>query len=207
MIEAVAGVFIVLEGVDGCGKSTQAQRLAERLRGLGRDVLHVREPGATAAGERIRDVLLDPASGDITPLAEVFLYQAARTQLVTEILEPALAKGQDVVCERWHYATSAYQGVAGGVGLDAVRATSALATRGLEPHRAVLLDMPDDVAGARLGTELDRMEQKGAAFRALVAQALRTLFAEGEDHLRVVGALGSIDEVADGVWEAVRDLV
>mgnify|MGYP001818797490 CR=1 FL=1 len=202
----MAGVFLVLEGVDGCGKSTQAQHLVQRLRGLRRDVLHVREPGATAAGERIRDVLLDPASGDITPIAEVLLYQAARAQLVHEILVPALAAGQDVVCERWHYATSAYQGVAGGAGLDVVRTTSALATGGLEPHRAILLDMPDRVAGTRLGASLDRMEQKGDAFRARVAQALRTLFEAGGDDLRVVSALGSVDEVADGVWEAVRDL-
>jgi dTMP kinase len=202
----MTGVFLVLEGVDGCGKSTQARRLVERLRAAGRDVLHVREPGATAVGERIRDVLLDPASGDVTPLAEVFLYQAARAQLVAEILVPALAAGRDVVCERWHYATSAYQGVAGGAGLDAVRLTSALATGGLEPHRAVLLDVPDDLAGSRLGTSLDRMEQKGAAFRARVAQALRALFLEGDERLRVVGGTGSVEEVTEAVWEAVRDL-
>ena len=203
----MAGVFLVLEGVDGCGKSTQAERLAERLRARGREVLHVREPGATAAGERIREVLLDPASGDITPLAEVFLYQAARAQLVHEVLGPALAAGRDVVCERWHYATSAYQGVAGGVGLDAVRTTSALATGGLEPHRAVLLDLPEAVAGSRLGGTLDRMEQKGDAFRARVAAALRTLFEAGDDRLRTVRADGTVDEVAERVWEAVRDLV
>ncbi len=202
----MTGVFVVLEGVDGCGKSTQARRLVERLEGLGRDVIHVREPGATAAGERIRDVLLDPASGDITPMAEVFLYQAARAQLVREVLEPALASGRDVVCERWHYATSAYQGVAAGAGLEAVRVTSALATGGLEPQRAVLLDLPDDVADARLGATLDRMELKGDAFRACVARALRTVFEDGDESLRVVGALGSVDEVAAGIWEAVRDV-
>lgn len=202
----MTGVFLVLEGVDGCGKSTQAGRLAERLRAVGRDVLHVREPGATAAGERIRDVLLDPDSGDITPMAEVFLYQAARAQLVKEVLEPALAAGRDVVCERWHYATSAYQGIAGDLGLEPVRITSALATGGLEPGRAVLLDVDDAVAGSRLGETLDRMEQKGDAFRARVAEALRSVFGAGDDSLRILNARGTVDEVSERVWEAVRDL-
>lgn len=202
----MTGVFLVLEGVDGCGKSTQAGRLAERLRAVGRDVLHVREPGATAAGERIRDVLLDPDSGDITPMAEVFLYQAARAQLVKEVLEPALAAGRDVVCERWHYATSAYQGIAANLGLEPVRITSALATGGLEPGRAVLLDVDDAVAGSRLGETLDRMEQKGDAFRARVAEALRSVFGAGDESLRIVNARGTVDEVSERVWEAVRDL-
>lgn len=200
------GVFIVLEGVDGCGKSTQAHRLRLRLEGMGRDVLHVREPGATSIGEKIRALLLDPASGDITPMAEVLLYQAARSQLVEEVLRPNLAEGYDIVCERWHYSTSAYQGVAAGAGLEAVRITSALATGGLEPDRAVLLDVPDAVAGARLGDLLDRIEQRGDAYRAHVAEVLRDVFGGGDDRLRIVPAQGPPGEVEARVWEAVRDL-
>lgn len=204
----MSGVFIVLEGVDGCGKSTQARRLRTRLAEAGRDVLHVREPGATAVGERIRDLLLDPASGEIEPVAEMFLYQAARAQLVAEVLRPALEAGRDVLCERWHYATSAYQGVAGGVGLEPVRVTAAFATRGLEPDRAVLLDVPGEVADGRLGELLDRMESKGPSFRERVAGALRDLFSdEGPDsRMRTVSAEGSVGEVEARVWEAVRDL-
>ena len=200
------GVFIVLEGVDGCGKSTQAERLVERMRALGRDVLAVREPGTTKAGERIRALLLDPALGDISPVSEVFLYQAARAQLVAEILEPALAAGRDVLCERWHYATSAYQGVAGGAGLETVRLTSRLATGGLEPDRAVLLDLPSEQAGARLGDDHDRIEQRGDAYRGVVAQALREVFHAEDDALRTVRADLPPDEVEQEVWEAVRDL-
>jgi len=204
----MSGVFIVLEGVDGCGKSTQARRLLARLQGAGRQAVHVREPGATAAGERIRELLLDPGSGDIVPVAEMFLYQAARAQLVAEVVRPALGAGQDVICERWHYATSAYQGIAGGVGLEPVRVTSGFATGGLEPHRAVLLDLPGEVADGRLGELLDRMESKGPSFRGRVAAALRDLFAdEGPDStLRTVSAEGSPDEVEARVWKAVRDL-
>ncbi len=199
-------VFLVFEGVDGCGKSTQATRLVQRLEGMGRDVLHVREPGTTKAGERIRALLLDPALGELTPIAEVFLYQAARAQLVAELLEPALAAGRVVVCERWHYATSAYQGVAGGAGLDAVAETSRLATHGVEPDRAVLLDIQPKTAGSRLGSDLDRIEQRGHAYRAQVADALRVLFDGGGDRLRRVSAAGTPDEVEARVWEVVGDL-
>ena len=199
-------VFLVIEGVDGCGKSTQAERLVARARGLGRDVLHVREPGTTRAGERIRGLLLDPALGDLAPIAEVFLYQAARAQLVAEVLEPALAQGRVVVCERWHYATSAYQGVAGGAGLEAVAVTSRLATHGVEPDRAILLDVQDAVASSRLGSDLDRIEQRGEAYRARVAAALREVFDRGGERMRVVPAGGTPDEVEARIWEAVGDL-
>ncbi len=199
-------MFLVLEGIDGCGKSTQAVALKERLEAGGRRVLHVREPGSTRVGERVRSVLLDTTLGEIEPITEVFLYQAARAQLVAELLRPALADGIDIVCERWHYATSAYQGVGAGAGLGAVATTSALATGGLEPDRAVLLDLPEKSAGARLGGDLDRIERRGAAYRAKVAAALRTLFEADGNRLRVVDARGAPDEVSGRVWEAVHDL-
>jgi len=200
-------IFVVLDGIDGCGKSTQAVRLRRRLEGLGRRVLHVREPGSTALGERLREALLDPALGEVVPIAEVFLYQAARAQLVHEAIRPALAEGRDVVCERWHYATAAYQGVGGGAGLEAVRVTSALATEGTEPDRAILLDVPDRLAGERLGALLDRIEQRGDAYRSRVAEAFRLVFAREPGRLRIVGAVGPPAEVEARIWEAVRDLV
>jgi dTMP kinase len=198
------GVFVVLEGLDGCGKSTQAVRLTARLERLGRDVLHVREPGSTRLGERLRALLLDPTLGEISPVSEVMLYQAARAQLVLEVLEPALGLGRDVVCERWHYATSAYQGVAGGAGLEVVERTSALATGGLEPDRAVLLDLPEADSNARIGRPLDRIERRGAAYRAQVGAAFRSLFRAGGT-LCTVSAAGTPDEVEARVWEAVRE--
>jgi len=201
-----SSVFLVLEGVDGSGKSTQASRLAARLQAEGRSVLHVREPGGTRAGERIRTLLLDPALGEIAPITEVLLYQAARAQLVAEVLEPALNGPQVVICERWHYATSAYQGVAGGAGREAVALSSRLATGGLEPDRAVLLDVPEAVAGRRLGTSLDRIEQRGSVYRATVARALREIFLEDPERRRIVPATGDVEEVGARVWEAVRDL-
>lgn len=197
------GWFIVLEGVDGSGKSTQAIRLRRHLEAEGRDVLHVREPGSTRAGERIREILLDPSLGELSPIAEVMLYQAARAQMVHEILRPALAAGRTVVCERWHYATSAYQGVAGRAGLDRVRQTSRLATGGLEPDVAILLDVEGEVAVERLGRPLDRIEARGDEYRAEVVQAFRDLFREGDPHLHVVSAAGTPDEVEARIREVV----
>ncbi len=198
--------FLVLEGVDGSGKSTQARRLVQRLETLGRKVRHLREPGSTRVGERVREILLDPTLGEIAPVTEVLLYQAARAELVAEVLRPALDQGLDVVLERWHYATSAYQGVAGGAGLEIVRATSAVAVQGLEPDRAVLLDLPDERAAARLGRALDRIELRGDRYRARVAQAYRAIFADDPDRLRVVEADADPSEVERRVWDAVRDL-
>lgn len=200
------GRFVVLEGLDGCGKSTQARRLAARLRASGRDVVHTREPGGTPAGERIRDLLLDPALGEIAPLTEVLLYQAARAQLTAAVIRPALARGAWVVCERWHYATAAYQGAAGGAGEEAVRRSSELATGGLEPDRALLLDAPDEVLEARLQRPRDRIESRGAAYRRRVAAGFRALFAADPLRLRTVDARGSEAEVEARVWEALRDL-
>ncbi|MDF1700667.1 MAG: dTMP kinase [Planctomycetota bacterium] len=205
------GLFFVLDGLDGCGKSTQATRLAEGLRAAGRDVLHTREPGGTVLGERVRALLLDPGLGDLAPMAEVFLYQASRAQLVEEVIRPALARGTIVVCERWHYATTAYQGayegVGRGAGEEALRLSSELATAGVEPDRAVLLDMPSVVSDKRVGEDRDRLESRGDAYRRRVGQRFREVFAARPTVCRRVDAEGSIEEVAARIWEVVRDLL
>jgi dTMP kinase len=200
------GLFLVLDGPDGAGKSTQVARLAERLKAAGHDVLAVREPGGTVAGERIRSLLLDPAAGELDPVTELFLYQASRRRLVVERIRPALAAGRTVLCDRWHTATRVYQGAAGGAGAALIDATTRAATDGLEPRRAVLLDVPDEVARARMARPLDRMEGKGEAFRARVRAGFRALFSGDPDRLRVVDASGDVDAVAERVWEAVRDV-
>jgi len=203
--KASSGRFFVLEGLDGCGKTTQARRLVERLRVLGREVVATREPGGTLAGERIRAVLLDPTLGEVDPLTEVLLYQAARRQLVTQVIAPALARGACVVCERWHYATQAYQGAAGGADPAAVRASTALATGGLEPDRAVLLEVSDAAAQARLSRPKDRIESRGPDYRRRVAAGLRGLFLADPERLRIVSAEGTAEAVEARVWEALRD--
>lgn len=206
------GVFIVLEGLDGCGKSTQAERLIARMTEAGHEVVHTREPGGTLVGERIRSVLLDRSLGEIDPRCEVFLYQAARAQIASEVIRPALAAGRSVVCERWHYATTAYQTVAHegtdrGAPEAMVRETAAWATAGTEPERAILLELGPRERARRLGEDLDRIEARGDSYRERVGAVYRTIFESDAERFRIVSAEGDIDTVHARVWEAVRDLI
>ncbi|MHC4820028.1 MAG: dTMP kinase, partial [Planctomycetota bacterium] len=152
----MAGRFLVIDGPDGAGKTTQAMRIAEFLRARGEEVVTLREPGATPAGEAIRELLLD-ADTDVTPLTEMLLYQAARAQVVETVIRPALAQGHSVVLDRYWYSTAAYQ--AHGLGLDpvSVRHVSAVATGGVEPDHVFFLDLDAEVGLARLGGERDRI--------------------------------------------------
>jgi dTMP kinase len=195
------GRFIVLEGADGCGKSTQAARLAAALAAGGREVLHARDPGGTALSEAVRRILLDPATGGLAAEAEAYLYMAARAQLVADVLRPALARGKVVVCERWTLSTEVYQGVAGGLSAAEVRRAGALASRGVEPDLVLVLDVPIGAGLARHAREKDRMERKGDAFHAKVVRAYRRL-ARVRPRRRLVAA-GSADDVAARVLAEV----
>src|SRR5436190_5804740 len=197
------GLFLVLDGPDGGGKTTQIARLVERVKSAGREVETVRDPGGTAMGERVRAILLDPEVGEIDATTEMLLYQAARRRLVAERIRPALEAGKVVICDRWHYATSAYQSAGGGADPAAVRLTSKIATDGLEPRRAVLLDVPPAVAEGRMARPLDRMERKGPEFRRRVAAEFRRIFAADPDRFVIVDATRTEGEVADAVFEAV----
>jgi len=199
------GRFIVLEGADGCGKSTQAARLAARLRGAGREVLHVRDPGSTHVAEGVRRLLLDPATGHVGVHTETFLYMAARAQLAEEVVRPALERGAIVVCERWTLSTEVYQGVAGGFGVENVRLLATLAEHGTSPDRVLVLDVDVGAGLARLQGVPDRMEAKGGAFHAAVVQGYRELAAQRRDC--VVVPAGDVDTMAESVWEAVGDLL
>lgn len=186
--------LIAFEGGDAVGKSTQAARLANRL-----GAVLTREPGGTAVGERIREVLLDPAVS-LDPWAEALLMAAARAQHVHEVVRPALDAGRDVVTDRYAHSSIAYQGYGRGLPVDEVRALSDRATGGLWPDVVVLLDVPDDVARSRLAAH-DRFESEEWAFRAAVAKGFREL-AEQEGWV-VVDGTGSPDEVEERVWSAV----
>lgn len=169
------GLFIVLEGPDKCGKSTQAALLARALKARGLKVLHTREPGGTAFAEALRSVLLDPKHR-VEPLAELLLYEAARAQHTAEVLRPALARGACVVSERYTLATLAYQGLARGLGLPLARRLNRIATGGLKPRLTVVLDIPDRRFLSRDPRRRhDRLELESAAFRARVRRAYRSL--------------------------------
>jgi dTMP kinase len=193
--------FIVLDGIDGCGKSTQAARLVALLRARGRQVQHVREPGSTAAGERVRQLLLDPAVV-LAPASEALLFCAARRQMLDEVIRPALAGGQDVVCERFHSSTFAYQGVAGGLDEQALVALLLGWAGDPAPDRYVLLDLDPELAGLRRGAH-DRFEARGLEFQRRVAEGFRRWKARVPNAV-LVPAAGTIDEVAARVQEALQ---
>lgn len=189
--------LIAFEGGDASGKSTQAALLAGRL-----GAVLTREPGGTAVGERVRDLLLDPALVDLDPRAEALFMAAARAQHVAEVIRPALDEGRDVVTDRYADSSLAYQGFGRGLDVEAVRALSAFATGDLWPDVVVLLDVPDDVARQRLGV-LDRFEAAGEDFHRRVVDGFRALAEADPGRWAVVSGVGSVDEVAERVWQAV----
>jgi dTMP kinase len=200
---AGSGVFVVLEGGDGCGKSTQARILAGRLRAAGREVVRTREPGATEAGAGIRTLVL--GGGDLDPRAEALLIAADRAEHVAEVIRPALARGEVVVSDRYVPSSLAYQGVARGLGVDEIARLSDWATGGLAPDLVLVLDVdPGEAAGRRAGPQ-DRMEREPDAFRAQVNQAYRDL--AGRFGWTLLDGRAPIDVVAEEIWKAVRPLI
>jgi dTMP kinase len=205
------GRFITIEGPDGSGKTTQVERLAERLRSAGHDVLVTREPGGTRLGEQLREILL-ARHGGVEPtdaLTDAFLFEAARRQLVRQVIRPALADGSIVVCGRYSDSTLAYQGYGAGAPLDVLRAIDAAATDGLRPNLTILLDLPVEVGLARKGPdETTRFEaEQDVAFHRRVRTGFLALAADEPDRFAVVDATFPVDEVADEVWSIVAEML
>lgn len=171
-LPALRGKFLVFEGPDGSGKSTQLRRLEALLKDAGIACVTVREPGGTAAGEAIREVLLDHRQAAMDVRCEMLLYMASRAQLVAERIAPALARGEVVLADRFVASTLAYQGAAGGLAVADIIAVARVVTHGAEPHAEpdlnIVFDVDEATAAGRLGLLLDRMEAKGAAFHARV---------------------------------------
>jgi dTMP kinase len=197
-------MFITFEGQDWSGKSTQAALLAERLRSAGRDVVATREPGGTAVGEAIRALVLD--GPEMSAWAEAALFAAARAEHVAALIGPALARGADVVCDRYVDSSVVYQGIGRGLGAERVLELNLAVTGGLLPDRTFVLDVDHETARARHSAGLDRIEREHDDFRAAVAEGFRRLpelFPE-----RVVALDGSMapEEIAERVGDGIRDL-
>ena len=192
-------MFVSLEGIDGSGKSTQAQLLAEAI---GPETLLVREPGGTAAAEQIRDLLADGAI-DLDPQAELMLFCAARADLVKQVIRPALEAGRDVVSDRFADSTVAYQGAARGLGVELVERFSDAATGGLAPDLTLLIRIDAEVAAERSGGE-DRFEAAGLEFQRQVAAAYDEIAARDDARVVTVDGTGSVEEVHARVMDIVR---
>lgn len=202
------GVFVTLEGVDGCGKTTQAARLAEALRRRGLEVVAVREPGGTPISEKIRALLLDPANAEMTDECELLLYEASRAQLVRQVIGPAIARGAAVVCDRFYDSTYAYQAGARGLADDLVRRANELGSCGCVPNVTLVLDVDPELAFSRLASDgLDRLEEEGLAFQTRVREGYLRLAAEEPGRVRVVDAAGGPDEVAACIMGELAALV
>lgn len=199
-------MFLSFEGVDGCGKSTQVELLAEALRRQGREVITLREPGGTVAAERIRELLIDPET-PLEPLAELLLFAAARADLVGREIRPALERGAVVVCDRFTDSTVAYQGVARGLGAGVVSKANEVAAGDLRPDRTFYLRLDVEEAHARAVAAAgggDRFEDEGTNFQERVARAYDEIAAAEPERIEVVDATGSPDEVHERVLAALK---
>jgi dTMP kinase len=197
-------MFVTFEGVDGSGKTTQTRLLAEHLRAEGRDVVETREPGGTPLGEHIRDLLLQSES--VAPWAETTLFAAARAQLVADVIRPALARGADVVCDRYIDSSLAYQGLARGLGVDRVLELNLVVTGGLLPDQTFLIDIPVEEAARRTGVRPDRIEREGQGFAAQVDQAYRELAQVFAQRITLVDGTQPPEEVAQLIRGQLRDV-
>ncbi|HLI55566.1 MAG TPA: dTMP kinase [Actinomycetota bacterium] len=199
-------MFLVVEGGDGAGKSTQIERLAAFLAAAGRPPVVTREPGGTLVGSAIRHLLLDPANRGLSPQAEALLYAADRAQHVAEVIRPALEAGQVVISDRYLDSSLAYQGLARGLGVGAIEDISRWATGGLLPDLVILLDV-DAPEGRRRSAGTDRMEQEGDDFHARVADAYWALSRVYPERFAVVDGSATPDEVAAAIRRRVEKLL
>jgi dTMP kinase len=197
-------VFVTFEGLDGSGKTTQAAALVETLRREGREVVETREPGGTELGERIRELLL--GGGAVSPWAEAALFAAARAELVEQVIRPAIARGADVVCDRYLDSSLAYQGLARGLGLERVLELNLAAVGGLLPDWTALLVVPAAVAAARRPPTADRIEREGLEFAERVEDAYRDVARRFPERVLVFDGTQDAATLAHEIRERLRDV-
>ena len=200
-------MFITFEGIDCSGKTTQAKLLVDRLKQVGKEVVFLREPGGTKISEKIRELLLDKRHLEMNQKAELFLFSAARTQLVSEVILPALGRNAIVICDRFHDSTTAYQGHGRGLRLPDVKAINMIATSGTIPDLTMLVDIEvDEIARRRriAGLAEDRMESGGRTFFEHVRQGYLTIAQEEPKRFITINGMRPIQEIHEEIWNAVQ---
>lgn len=203
------GLFITFEGIDGCGKSTQLRLLKEFFDANNIEYIEVREPGGTKIGEKIRSVLLDKKNDSMVPMAELLLFEAARAQIVEEVIKPSLAAGKCVICDRFFDSTSAYQGYANGMGYDLTSSMNNIATGGLKPDVTFLLDIDPKTAYERRngrGEEEDRIELMGLGYQDKVRAGYLEI-ESSEDRVVKVDATNTPEVIFERIKGKVWDLM
>jgi dTMP kinase len=209
------GLLITFEGTEGCGKSTQIALLVEHLRALGRTVRLVREPGGTPIGEEIRHTLKHSSSNhSMTSEAELLLMNASRAQLVREIIRPALAAGEIILCDRFYDSTTAYQGHGRGLNLKLVKTVIDFAVGDTRPHLTLLLHVPPEVSRARLASRQstlpfvrDRIEEADQSFFDRVVKGYRALAEAEPERIKLIDAVDTIEAVKEKIWKQVKPLL
>lgn len=201
------GIFITFEGIDGCGKSTQCELLKNYLNDAGKEFIFVREPGGTVIGERIREILLDKKNSQMTARTELLLFEAARAQITDEVIRPALEEGKTVICDRFFDSSSAYQGMARGMGMEFVSGLNMAATGGLAPDITFFFDISAEEALERRGKRgeaSDRIELAGLKFQEDVRRGYLELAKSSGGRIVTIDARLGIDEIFGQVKEALE---
>ena len=202
-------MFITFEGIEGCGKTTQVRRFANRLKGLGISLITTLEPGGTRIGKDIRKILLDSRNRNLSPLTELILYAADRAQHVEELVKPALAKGKWVICDRFFDATVVYQGIARGQDMDLIGILNGEATQGIQPDITFLLDCPAHMGlnralernEARSEKGQDRFEREALDFHRAVREGYLELARKNKDRFIIIDTTLPKDEVEEKIFQ------
>jgi dTMP kinase len=204
------GRFITLEGIDLCGKTTQIEKLASYLQERGMEVIISREPGGPPISEKIREILLDPENGAMTPLTELLLYEASRSQHTEELIRPALEAGKWVVSDRYGDASFAYQGFGRKLGGELVLQLNRLATGGLVPDVTIVLDLPPEEAARRFKGEswkADRLERERADFHRRVREAYLQLSGQEPERVKIIDGRGTVERIEVQIRAVVDRLI
>ncbi|MEX2213611.1 MAG: dTMP kinase [Phycisphaeraceae bacterium] len=203
-LAGLKGRFVVFDGPDGSGKSTQFRRFTEYVREAGLEVCEVREPGGTGIGEQIRNVLLDPKNDAMDIRCEMLLYMASRAQLVAQRIRPAKEAGQLILADRFISSTLAYQGAAGGLPIDDILSIGRVALQDCWPDTIVVFDVDQETASRRLNPLLDRIEMKGAAYHRTVREGYLKQAKDDPKRYLVIDARSDADSVFGQLCEALR---
>ena len=204
------GYFITFEGSEGCGKTTQIEALAKALEAQGKTVLITREPGGTLIGEKIRNLLQDPShKNDISDMTELLLFSASRAELITSRIQPALARGEIVICDRFHDSTFVYQGLGRAIDMNIVEQLNQITVGTLKPDLTILLDLDAKIgierAKSRQSGELDRIENESLAFFEAVRNGYLELAKKEPERFKTIDGLLSVDAIKKIIWDTVVD--